>query len=97
MSTTRDKILKKIKQALVTKVPVPFLTNANNAELFQPSIKELEIEFAEHFTGLQGKFSFCANNQELAAQLLQLIAARKWEKIFCKEAAFCDLLQDKRI
>ena len=45
MSTTRDKILKKIKQALVTKVPVPFLTNANNAELFQPSIKELEIDF----------------------------------------------------
>jgi L-lactate dehydrogenase complex protein LldG len=93
MSTTRDKILKKIKQALVTKVPVPFLTNANNAELFQPSIKELEIEFAEHFTGLQGKFSFCANNQELAAQLLQLIAARKWEKIFCKETAFCELLR----
>lgn len=94
MSTTKDKILKKIKQALVTKVPVPFLTNANNAELFQPSIKELEIEFAEHFTGLQGKFSFCANNHELAAQLLQLIAARKWEKIFCKEVVICDLLKE---
>lgn len=94
MSTTKDKILKKIKQALVTKVPVPFLTNANNTELFQPSIKELEIEFAEHFTGLQGKFSFCTNNQELAAQLLQLIAARKWEKVFCKEVAICDLLKE---
>lgn len=92
MATSREKILKNIKQALVTKVPVPFLTNATSAELFQPSLKELEIEFAEHFTGLQGKFSFCANEQELASQLLQLISVRKWEKVFCKETAFCEML-----
>ncbi|OYZ02351.1 MAG: lactate utilization protein B/C [Sphingobacteriia bacterium 28-36-52] len=95
MSTSRERILKNIKQALVTKVPVPFLTNASNAELFQPSIKELEIEFAEHFTGLQGKFSFCANEQELSSQLLQLISVRKWEQVFCKEAAFCEMLVAK--
>jgi L-lactate dehydrogenase complex protein LldG len=92
MTSSREHILKKIKQALNTKVPVPFLTNANNAELFQPSLKELEIEFAEHFTSLQGKFSFCADQQELAAQLMQLITVRKWEKVFCKEIAFCELL-----
>jgi L-lactate dehydrogenase complex protein LldG len=95
MSTSRERILKNIKQALVTKVPVPFLTNASNAELFQPSIKELEIEFAEHFTGLQGKFSFCTNEQELASQLLQLISVRKWEQVFCKEATFCEMLVAK--
>ena len=93
MTTERDKILQKIKQALVTKVPVPFLTNASHTELFQPSLKELEIEFAEHFTGLQGKFSFCANEQELASQLVQLISARKWDKVFCKEIAFCEMLR----
>lgn len=92
MATSREKILKNIKQALVTKVPVPFLTNASNVELFQPSLKELEIEFAEHFTGLQGKFSFCAHEQELASQLMQLISARKWEHVFCKEPAFCEML-----
>jgi L-lactate dehydrogenase complex protein LldG len=93
MTSSRDHILKKIKQALNTKVPVPFSTSANTAELFQPSLKELEIEFAEHFTGLQGKFSFCADQQELASQLIQLIHIRKWEKVFCKELAFCELLK----
>jgi L-lactate dehydrogenase complex protein LldG len=92
MATSREKILKNIKQALVNKVPVPFLTNASNVELFQPSLKELEIEFAEHFTGLQGRFSFCANEQELASQLVQLISVRKWEQVFCKEPAFCEML-----
>lgn len=93
MTTAKDKILQKIKQALVTKVPVPFLTNSSHTELFPPSLKELEIEFAEHFSGLQGKFSFCANEQELASKLLQLISARKWDKIFCKEIAFCEMLR----
>lgn len=93
MATSRDKILQKIKQALITKVPVPFSTSANTPELFQPSIKELEIEFAEHFTGLQGKFSFCADETELAAQLIQLIHIRKWEKVFCKEPLIGQLLQ----
>ncbi|WP_439504628.1 LutC/YkgG family protein [Sediminibacterium sp.] len=93
MATSRDKILQKIKQALVTKVPVPFSTSAQTTELFQPSIKELEIEFAEHFTALQGKFSFCSAEQELALQLIQLIAVRKWEKVFCKEPILCHLLQ----
>ncbi len=93
MTSSKEHILKKIKQALHTKVPVPFLTNANTAELFQPSIKELEIEFAEHFTGLQGKFSFCTDQQELASQLTALIKARNWENVFCKELAFCELLK----
>lgn len=93
MATSRDKILQKIKQALLTKVPVPFYTSAFTPDLFQPSLKELEIEFAEHFTGLQGKFSFCADENELATQLIQLIHIRKWEKVFCKEPLFCQLLQ----
>jgi L-lactate dehydrogenase complex protein LldG len=93
MATSRDKILHKIKQALITKVPVPFSTNINTPNLFQPSVKELEIEFAEHFTSLQGKFSFCADEVELATQLIQLIHIRKWEKIFCKEPLICQLLQ----
>lgn len=93
MATSRDKILQKIKQALVTKVPVPFSTSASTPDLFQPSLKELEIEFAEHFTGLQGKFSFCTDEVELATQLIQLIHIRKWEKVFCKEPIIRQLLQ----
>lgn len=83
MATARENILKKIKQALVTKVPVPFTTHTETAALFQPSQKELEIEFAEHFTNLQGRFSFCANQQELAEQLTQLFVCRNWNKIYC--------------
>lgn len=92
MSSSRDKILSQIKQALVSKVPVPFSSTASIPDLFQPTKKELEVEFAEHFTGLQGRFSFCINESELVAQLMQLIQNRGWKNIFCKEPDLQQLL-----
>ncbi|OIR05074.1 lactate utilization protein C [mine drainage metagenome] len=84
-NTAKENILKKIRQALAHPVPVPFPQSEGNDNLFQPAIKELEIEFAENFTGLLGRFSFCFDEQELVQQLNTLIAARKWENIYCVE------------
>ena len=84
-NTAKENILKKIRQALTHPVPVPFPQSEGNDSVFQLSTKELELEFAENFTGLLGRFSFCANEEELAEQLSTLVAARKWEKIYCVE------------
>jgi len=86
VSKSKENILKKIRQALAQPVPVPFPASEGNDSLFQPSVEELEIEFAENFTKLLGKFSFCADEKELAAQLNLLAAKRKWDKFFCREA-----------
>lgn len=85
--TPKEKILSKIKQALVKPVEMPFANRANNEFVFQPSKQELEIEFAENFIHLQGKFSFCANYNELVQQLQTLAATKKWEHVICKEDA----------
>ncbi len=84
-NTSRENILKKIKQALAQPVPVPFPASVGNQAVFQPSQLELEIEFAENFSALQGKFSFCANEQELVNQLQTLVTLRKWEKLYSRE------------
>lgn len=84
-NSSRDNILNKIKQALKKPVPVPFPESESNSFPFQPSTQELEIEFAENFTKLQGRFSFCANEAELAVQLNLLAAQRKWSKVLCVE------------
>ncbi len=83
--TARDAILLKIRQALTQQVPIPFSNRGTNEFVFQPSLKEVELEFAENFSKLQGRFSFCANNQELAQQLNVLVETRKWSKVICKE------------
>jgi len=87
MSASREIILQKIKQALVKKVPVPFSTIPPNPAHFMPSAKELELEFAENFTGLLGKFSYCLNYTELTQQLKALFETRGWKNIYCREEA----------
>lgn len=90
-SSAKENILKKIKQALATPVPVPFIEDAS-AKIFKPAQQSLEIEFAENFTGLLGKFSFCFNQAELVDQLQTLITARGWKNIFIKDDALRQML-----
>ena len=85
--TARDSILLKIRQALTQQVPIPFANRGTTEFVFQPSEKDLEIEFAENFSKLQGRFSFCANKLELADQLNLLVTTRKWSKVICAEPA----------
>lgn len=91
-SSAKENILKKIKQALATPVPVPF-TEHLSAKIFKPAQSNIEIEFAENFTGLLGKFSFCFNLGEVVNQLQTLITARGWKNIFIKDDALQQILQ----
>lgn len=91
MSNARENILNRIKQALGKPVPVPFPASEGNESVYLPSRQELEVEFAENFTRLEGRFSFCANEQELAEQLQTLTTRRNWTKLYSRE----NVLQDK--
>lgn len=85
VSSSKENILKKIRQALANPVPVPFPNSEGNTSVFQPLQKELEIEFAENFTGLLGKFAFCMDERELAGQLQHLTIAKQIKSVFCNE------------
>jgi L-lactate dehydrogenase complex protein LldG len=85
VSTAKENILKKIRQALSHSTPLPFPQSEGNSSVFQPGQQELEIEFAQQLTKLNGKFIFCLNHQELVAQLNQLIEHVGWKNIYCSE------------
>jgi L-lactate dehydrogenase complex protein LldG len=85
VSSAKENILKKIRQALSESTPIPFPQSEGSASVFQPSRQDLEIEFAEQFAKLQGKFIFCVDHKELAGQLGALIARQNWKNIFCRE------------
>ena len=85
VSSSKENILKKIRQALSHPVPVPFPKSEGNNSVFQQQTDDLEIQFAEEFTRLLGKFAFCINEAEFAVQLKQLITEKKWGNIYCNE------------
>lgn len=85
VSPSKENILKKIRKALSHSTPLPFPGSEGTESVFHPAQQEKEVEFAEQFTKLQGRFVFCINQQELAFQLSSLIKKMDWQKIYCLE------------
>jgi L-lactate dehydrogenase complex protein LldG len=92
ISPSKENILKKIRQALSHPVPVPFPQSEGNSSVFQPPVDDMAVQFAQEFTKLLGRFSYCANNKEMTGQLNELVAAAQWNKIVCREEAIKSLL-----
>ena len=93
VSSAKEVILKKIRKALTESTPLPFPQSEGNNSLYQPLQKELEIQFAEEFTSLLGKFVFCLNETELSSQLHNLVVQNNWSKIYCNEPGLKQTLQ----
>jgi len=89
-SAAKENILKRIRQALSNPVPLPFPQSEGTHSVFQPATEDLEILFAQEFTQLLGKFAFCTDEQDMIAQLQQLIAQKSWTKIYCSEDKWND-------
>ena len=85
VSPAKENILKKIRKALSHSTPLPFPQSEGNQQVFEPLKQEPEVEFAEQFTRLQGKFIYCINQQEFAFQLSSLVKKQDWEKVYCVE------------
>ena len=85
VSPSKENILKKIREALSQSTPLPFPQSEGNQPVFTPLEQEIEVEFAEQFTKLGGKFIYCINQQELAFQLGSLVKKQDWQKVYCVE------------
>ena len=95
ISPSKENILKKIRKALSHSTPLPFPQSEGNQSVYPPLQQEPEIEFAEQFTRLQGKFVYCINRQEFAFQLASLIRKQDWQRIYCLEDSLVAGLSDQ--
>ena len=94
VSSSKEKILKKIREALSNPVPLPFPKSEGTKSVFQPPAEDLEILFAEEFTKLLGKFAFCVNEKDAKNQIKKLIADKKWANVYCVEKEISDIFKD---
>ncbi len=92
ISPAKENILKRIREALAHETPMPFPQSEKNQSLYPAAPQEPEIEFAEQFTQLQGKFIYCINRQELAFQFGSLAKKQDWAPIFCADEKLINLL-----
>lgn len=95
ISPSKENILKKIRKALTESTPIPFSQSEGNNLVFQPSSDELEMQFAEEFTRLMGRFIYCSHHQELALKLFALIQEFGWKHVYCNEKPLVSMLGEQ--
>ena len=96
-SKTKEKVLKRVRQALIHKTENRFPNLDFDSSIFNATDTPLELQFAQELIKVNGKFIFCENNQELCSSLKMLLEELKLKSIFCNEDSFFDLLKNCNI
>lgn len=91
ITTPKEKLLKKIRQALLEKRDNPY-PNLENLPMYPPAPENLDVMFAEEFTGVMGQFAFCEDEVQFIETLLELAEKRNWRKIYCWEPKLQEVL-----
>jgi len=92
-TTSKEKILKKIRKALIHKSTQEIGDVDKSSEIFAVSEEPLEIQFATNFSALNGKFVFCENETEFIENFDFIAKDNEWENIFCLEPKIKELLK----
>lgn len=90
-TTSKEKMLKKIRRALLEKRDNPY-PNLEDTALYEKYTGHLDVLFAEQLTAVSGNFVFCENEIQLIENLLQLADEKSWRKIYCWESPIQKLL-----
>jgi L-lactate dehydrogenase complex protein LldG len=96
-STTREKILKKIRSALLHKTDNPYPNIDFESEVYQQSEESLDIAFAEELLNVSGNFIYCESEGEFAENLKELMTEHEWYNVFCTEEKLAALLDRSHI
>lgn len=81
-SKSREKVLKKVRAALIQKVPDTPSDLDFDTEIYTVPEEPLEVLFAQRFTALNGKFVFCENEVDFLKSVAALMKEHNWTNVF---------------
>lgn len=93
-STTREKILKKIRAALLSKSPDPYPHLDNESRVFNQPDEDPVVIFSENFIANGGNFFLCSSELEFVEGLLDISEQYKWNNIYCADEGLSNLLTE---
>jgi len=89
----REKVLKNVRNALISKTDNPFPNVENDSSVFVESNNPYkDITFAEEFTKVGGKFIYCENDNVLILSLNALYNEFKLGNTYCAENEIKEIL-----
>lgn len=92
-STAREKVLKKVRDALIEKTEPPYPVIDLDAQVYQENTEPLDVTFAKEFKNVSGKFVYCESEDEFLSILQSFILEKNWPLLFCLDNVLQDLLR----
>jgi L-lactate dehydrogenase complex protein LldG len=95
-TTSKEKILKKVRQALIFKSKGKYanIDLESNVYAHNEADESIYETFAREFTQLTGQFVICDNRFDFIDKLLTLIERRKYKNLYCWDAQIQEQLRD---
>jgi L-lactate dehydrogenase complex protein LldG len=92
-STSKEKVLKKIRDALIEQTEPPYPLTDMESPLYAPLTEPLDVAFAEALVKVSGKFGYCESEDEFIAFLQNYILEKDWPVIYCYDGQLQGLLK----
>ncbi|MBW6492049.1 MAG: lactate utilization protein [Lentimicrobium sp.] len=92
-STTREKVLKNIRHALLDPPENTFHGVDKNMPIYKSMAEEPDITFASEFTKAGGKFIFCESPEDMVEKVVSLFDSKLWEQAWSNDEALIGLLK----
>ena len=83
-NSAREKILKKVRNALIEASDNPYTQVDFEAAIFETP-EALDIQFAEVFNSNGGHFVYCENPKDFSAQISALCKEKEWDKVLIQD------------
>ncbi|HOY32388.1 MAG TPA: LUD domain-containing protein [Bacteroidales bacterium] len=83
--SSREKVLKNVRNAGIYQADCPFTDIDFSSNVFKVSGDSLDVAFAKAFVALAGKFVYCADEAEFIESLGAFAKEYKWDNLFCFE------------
>jgi L-lactate dehydrogenase complex protein LldG len=92
-STSREKVLKKIRDALIDKTEPPYPVIDQESSVYPEVSEHLDVTFAQELVNVAGKFVYCENNDDFLSTLQSFIMEKEWPVLFCFDTVLQDFLK----
>ena len=96
-STSKEKVLKYVREALISKTDQPFPKIDMEKPVFREMEESLDINFAQELTEAGGHFIYCESEGEFLEGLRFLIQDRKWGQVFAMEPRIAEILKNGQL
>jgi L-lactate dehydrogenase complex protein LldG len=84
-STTKEKVLKRIRNALISKTANPYPDLDMHSVVYEPITDALDITFAQELMKVGGQFIYCENMDEMLSTLELLVKTNNLQPLFCND------------